>query len=74
MGTGSAIDGLIARIRADRLSAELSEGQLARKAGLDWKALRGMDGEGWNPTANTLRALELVIPAAVEPRRQRRAG
>jgi predicted transcriptional regulator len=57
------IDHLLDKLRRSRRRLRLTHGQLAVQAGLTHKALNAMDGPDWNPTAETLRALEDVIRA-----------
>lgn len=49
-----------------RVRLALSQGEkaasLARKAGLHPNTLYGAESESWNPTANTLKALEPHLP------------
>lgn len=54
------------RIRAFAARRGVSKSRYALMAGLTVNALRGMDSPGWNPTAETLRKLEQVIPAEFE--------
>ena len=60
------LDRTIQRIRAFAARRGLSKSRYALKAGLTVNALRGMDSAEWNPTAETLRKLEEIIPAEFE--------
>lgn len=71
-----AIELSITRARAYARVCGMSKRELARTAGLDSNALLQMDEPGWNPTAETLRRVEKVIPAGFsepKPRRRRAA-
>jgi hypothetical protein len=61
-------DQAIQRIRAFCADQKLSRNRLAIMAGLVESSIRHMDRPNWNPTADTLRALEAVIPADWQPR------
>ena len=58
------VDLALARIRAYLASPGVSRREVARRASLGESVVRDVEAENGNPTANTLRALELVIPAA----------
>lgn len=60
------LDRTILRIRAFAGRRGLSKSRYALKAGLTVNALRGMDSPDWNPTAETLRKLEEIIPGEFE--------
>ena len=48
----------IERVRAAVATGEITKSGLARAAGLHANSLRDVDGDDWNPTAETLRKLE----------------
>jgi ribosome-binding protein aMBF1 (putative translation factor) len=50
------------RIRAFRHEKGWSKNRLARETGLRESTIRAMDSADWSPTADTVRALERVIP------------
>ncbi|QMW23517.1 3,4-dihydroxy-2-butanone-4-phosphate synthase [Sandaracinobacteroides saxicola] len=52
---------LIGRIRRLVTEGGMSKSGLARAAGLHANTLRELEGEGWNPTAETLRKLESFL-------------
>lgn len=60
-----AIDQSIARVRAYARAreSEIPRSTLAKMAGLHWSTLSPLFREDWNPTADTLRRLEQLIPA-----------
>ena len=60
------IDGAIARIRAFAKMKGWKKSRLAAEAGLHDTTLRSFDSPGWNPTAETLRRLEAVVPRDFE--------
>ncbi len=60
------IEKTINRIRSFRKSMEWSVNKLTRKAGLLPGVLRHMDNDNWNPQAETLKAIEVVIPKDFE--------
>jgi DNA-binding phage protein len=71
----SAITQTISRVRAWLASAQKgSRAKIAEQAGVDEKTLRLAVGEGWNPTADTLRKLEAVVPPDWQPPKRRRAA
>ena len=57
---------LIDRIRSLVASGDVSRSGLARAAGLHANTLRDLDDDGWNPTADTLKKLELYLAANSE--------
>ena len=57
----------IFRIRAFVKHTGASVQGLARKAGLPRNRLNGMNKEGWNPTFETIRDVERVIPKEFMP-------
>lgn len=57
------IDSSIHRVRSYRIAQGLSINGLAAKAGLSESTIRRMDSPDWNPTRETLQALERVVPA-----------
>jgi 3,4-dihydroxy 2-butanone 4-phosphate synthase / GTP cyclohydrolase II len=58
-----AIELSITRVRAYARVCGMTLRELARHAGLDSNALLRMEETNWNPTADTLRRVENVIPA-----------
>lgn len=64
---GMGIDGALARVRAYRSEMGWSRARLAAAAGIQDTVLRHLDEEGWNPTAETVRRLEAVIPPGWAP-------
>lgn len=52
---------LIERIRSALKRDDVTPGALARRAELHRNTLYGVENDGWNPTADTLRKLEPVI-------------
>ncbi len=63
------IDNAIGRVRAYLIYAELSPRKLAEAAGLSRKAVLHInDPEQWNPTLDTLRKVEAVLPAGFDGR------
>ncbi len=56
------IEASIRRIRAYAQAAGLSKGRLAVRAGLRDTTLRRFDHVDWNPTLETLRKLQAVVP------------
>ncbi|MGE0718524.1 MAG: helix-turn-helix domain-containing protein [Alphaproteobacteria bacterium] len=60
-GPGAAVAESVLRIRAFVARPGWSKSGLARAAGLSVNALREADKDGWNPTADTLRAIERVM-------------
>jgi ribosome-binding protein aMBF1 (putative translation factor) len=57
------IDAAIARIRSYALHRGWKKSRLAAEAGLSDTTLRDFDGDRWNPTAETIRTIEAIIPA-----------
>ena len=71
----SAVTQTMNRVRAWLATMEKgSRVQIAAQAGVDEKTLRLATGDGWNPTADTLRKLEAVIPSDWKPAKPRRAA
>lgn len=64
---GASIEQTIARIRAFASERGWTKSRLAREAGLQDTTLRHFDRPDWNPTVETLRAIERVIPADWQP-------
>lgn len=58
---------LIARLRAYAEAQGWNKWEFARRAGLRDTVLRRFDDDDWNPTVDTLRALEGVIPPRWQP-------
>jgi len=56
------IDHVLDRIRAFALQGKLTRAELARRAGLSEDALRDLYEPSWNPTAETLRQVEALVP------------
>lgn len=56
---------LIERVRAALRQKGVTPAALSRKADLHRNTLYGVEREGWNPTADTLKKLEPVL-AAIE--------
>lgn len=63
----SSIQATIARIRAYAAFRNWTKSRFAIEAGLQDTTLRNFHDENWNPTADTLRALEAVIPVGFDP-------
>lgn len=61
------VDQSIHRIRAFVRESGWSRFKLVKKAGLSVNSLAELDCDSWNPTANTLRAVEQVILADFDP-------
>lgn len=57
------IDRSIERVRAYRAAENLTKESFARAAGMGESVLRRLEKPDWNPTSNTLRRLEAIIPA-----------
>lgn len=55
---------LIQQLRTALKQPGFTKKGLAEKAGLHPNTLLGCEGDEWNPTANTLRAIEPHLPAA----------
>lgn len=58
----TSIEATIARVRAFAQSRGWRKSRLAKEAGLADTVLRNFDRPDWNPTADTLRRLESIIP------------
>lgn len=58
------IDQTIARVRAFAAAQGWKKSRFAKEAGLQDTVLRKFDEPDWNPTTETLRRLEAVIPAS----------
>jgi lambda repressor-like predicted transcriptional regulator len=56
------VDRAVARIRAFANWRGWKPARLAKEAGLSLGTLRGMDAPDWNPTRETLRQIEALIP------------
>ena len=56
------IEQALKRVREYARQKGLSKSAFARAAGLNDTTLRGINRDDWNPTAETLRRLESVIP------------
>ncbi|KZC99723.1 MULTISPECIES: helix-turn-helix transcriptional regulator [unclassified Thalassospira] len=57
-----SIDANLNRIRAYRRQYNLARYRFACLAGVNEAAIRNIDTTDWNPTANTIRKFEQVIP------------
>ena len=57
------IEAAIARVRAFARSRNWKKSRLAAEAGLSDTVLRHFNRPEWNPTADTLRRLELIVPS-----------
>ncbi|MGL4966135.1 MAG: helix-turn-helix domain-containing protein [Inquilinus sp.] len=57
------VDTAIQRVREFRRSQGWALNRLATAAGLRESTIRKLDADDWNPTADTLRALEQVVDA-----------
>lgn len=57
------IDSSIARIRAYLKTALVAKSKLASMAGLYEACIRDVESPQWNPTARTLRKIEMAIPS-----------
>ena len=60
------LDTAIERIRAYARNRGWKKSRLAKEAGMADTVLRDFDEPDWNPTADTIRRLEAVIPAKFE--------
>jgi hypothetical protein len=60
------IDAAIIRIRAFAQANAWGKCRLAVEAGINITTLRNFDKPGWNPTVETLRKIEAIIPADFE--------
>jgi 3,4-dihydroxy 2-butanone 4-phosphate synthase/GTP cyclohydrolase II len=65
----SAIDQAVTRIRAFAAAQGWRKSRLAKEAGMQDTTLRNFDDPDWNPTLETVRRLEALIPADFEPPR-----
>lgn len=63
------IDQAIARVRYFASSQGWTKSRLAKEAGLQDTTLRSFHDPEWNPTAQTLRAIEAIIPSDFDPAR-----
>jgi DNA-binding XRE family transcriptional regulator len=61
-----AID-TVQRLRLALRRPGFTKKQLAQDAGLHPNTLLGCESDDWNPTLNTLRAIEKHLPADLEP-------
>lgn len=68
------VDAAKTLIRAYLASPGVKKLHFATAAGLRESMLRDVHEEHWNPTANTLRALELAVPASFKQAPRRQAG
>ncbi len=62
-----SVENAISRIRAWAVANSWRPSRYAKEAGLHDNTLRGLDSDTWNPTAETLRKLEAVIPPGWQP-------
>ena len=62
-GMKICIDHTISRIRAFAVYRGWKKSRLAAEAGINDTTLRHFDDPNWNPTIETLRRLETIIPA-----------
>lgn len=67
MASDTPLDKLLDRYRAFARSTGWGISRLAREAGLADRTLKDIFDLGWNPTGDTLRKLEALIPADFEP-------
>lgn len=58
-----SIDANLNRIRSYRREYNLARYRFACMAGVNEAAIRNIDTPNWNPTANTIRKFEALIPA-----------
>lgn len=58
-----SVAAVIVRIRSFAKARNMSRNQLAIAAGIAPNTLKGLFDDDWNPTADTLRKLEDLIPA-----------
>ena len=56
-------DQIKARARAELQKPKMTPSGLAKAAGLHENTLRGMDGDEWKPSLDTLRKLEMYLNA-----------
>ncbi len=68
------VDEVIALVRAYLAKPGVKKLHFAEAAGLRESMLRDVNSPDWNPTANTLRALEKAIPADDKAPAPRKAG
>lgn len=59
----ASIESTINRIREYQKASGLTKFRLSCLAGIAEGSLRRLDDDDWNPTADTLRAIEAIIPA-----------
>ena len=62
------IDRSLALVRAFKKDGMLSGRRLARMAGLSENTIRRIDDPEWSPEADTLRALESLVPEGFAPK------
>jgi len=65
------IDGAIVRIKAYAAARGWSKSRLAKEAGVGDTTLRHFGRPDWNPTIETLRRLEAIIPVEFTPDEKR---
>lgn len=71
----STVSQALSRIRAWLASIEKgSRSKIAEQAGVNEKTLRLATEDDWNPTADTLRKLEAIVPADWQPAKRKRAA
>lgn len=58
----SVITKAVDRVRSWIAGSELPKAEIAAKADVDEKTVRQATGDDWNPTVNTLRKLERIVP------------
>lgn len=63
----TAIEQSISRVRAYAAHQKWTKSRFAKEAGLQDTTLRNFHEPDWNPTAETLRQLEAVIPGDWQP-------
>ncbi len=68
VGMGFSIDTAIKRIRQFRKEQGITKYRLACMAGVPENSVRKLDSVEWNPTLETLRSLDSVIPKDFSPR------
>lgn len=61
------IDQAIARVRAYAAHRNWKKSRFAAEAGIPDTTLRGFNDLNWNPTVDTLRRLEAMIPIDFDP-------
>lgn len=64
--SSARLDTAIERIRAYARAQGWKKSRLAKEAGMSDTVLRGFDQPNWNPTVETLRRLETIIPDKFE--------